>query len=614
MKKKDGTTKAVCRCVSSRHIRVILTRTKNGNVSANFSTTAVRLKGVKVVRKTGALIVRGRSKRVRRPCSVSTNLSCPNVKPVRTGLTGRRHTLMLTVGSSRTVHTTFRLAQLRNVVPTLRSTRTLKTLSGVEFGPASVIILAMSKHKSGSVRACLGRSNAETSLRWRVRARRGGGPVQAAVGEGRAVGAFACAAQYGAVLNSLRAPIDACLGIHSVFPRDTLVRDSSCRKDRGGHSFVKLGPMTDVKVGRNATATACPSNDVRRRPVDRRFQTSRTVSSFLGHFGMDKRCGGCYKLCNCAAFGTMHCFRRVGMGSDHSPGGSTPSVLCVLCGCLVIFGSFHGRVLLLRVLRSNRSDRLSCIRGTVRGHGCAACSFHTMNRAADALASRRRGTGVHGNVTRYVHNSIFRVILSHHFVRHCRKSSFGLCHTLHDVGPSPCLFCFSFKNFHVFNSSPRARYGVRGKHTAVSPVTKAAHHGKSGGVSTRLATGLLTSPGRGTRRMVLMSLTHGSLDHGYRSMRMRFCGRTRCCDRIVRLMDQIDNRLGPGTGPVGTFVSAFPTKALDNTPGMGTVRLVDRCRPRDHKTCNNYVKFVKLGNALGRTVAVHAFIDHGGRL
>lgn len=156
MNKKDGTTNAVCRCLSSRQMHVILTRTKKGNMRAKRATTAVRLKGVNVVRKTHAFIVRSRSKRVRRPCSVSTKLSCPNVKPVRTGLTSRRHTAMLTMGSSRTVRTTCRLAGLRKVVPTLRSTRTLNTLGGLGFGPRSIMMLAISKEKSGSVRACLG--------------------------------------------------------------------------------------------------------------------------------------------------------------------------------------------------------------------------------------------------------------------------------------------------------------------------------------------------------------------------------------------------------------------------------------------------------------------------
>lgn len=428
------------------------------------------------------------------------------------------------------------------------------------------------------------------------------------------VGAFGCAARDGRILKSVRAPIDVCLGIHSVCPRSTLVRDSSCRTKRGSLSFVTLYPLTGVNIGDNVIATGCPSGDHARRPLAGAFAMRGTVGQFVGRFRIAKRGGGMYKLCKCAAFGTIGCFRRVPIGRDRSRRGSTPSLLCVLCGCVVIFGRFGGRLALMRVLTRKRRDNLPRLRTTVRGQGCTSCGFSIANPIADPVASRRRGTGIHGNVTRYVHNSMFRVILSQEFVRPCTKSSFGMCQTLHDVGPSPCLFCFSFKKCQVFNSSPRARYGVRDGRTCVSPVTKAAHQDNSVIGSHRLTRTLLTSPGRGTRRIVLMSLTEGSLSHGYRSMRMLFCGRPRCCDRIVRLIDHIDNRLGRSTSGVGAFVSAFPTNALDNTPGMHTVRLVDRVRPRGHKTCNNYVNFVKLGNRLGRTVAVHAFIDHGGRL
>lgn len=425
---------------------------------------------------------------------------------------------------------------------------------------------------------------------------------------------FGCGAGDGRMLNSLRAPIDVCLGMHSVCPRSMLVRDSSFRTKRGSVSCVTLYPLTDMNIGGSLIAAACPSGAHRRGPLARAFAMRGTVGDFVGYFRMSKRRGRMYKLCNCAAFGTIGCFRRVPVGRDRSRVGSTPSVLCVLCGCVVVFGRFGGRLALMRVLDRKRRDKLPRLRSAVRGHGCTSCGFSIANPMADPVASRRRGTGIHGNVTRYLHNSIFRVILSEEFMRPCTNSSFGMCHTLHDVGPSPCLFCFSFNNCHVFNSSPRARYGVRNGRTYVSPVTKAAHHANSSVGSGRLTRTLLTSPGRGTRRIVLMSLTQGSLDHGYRSIHMIFCGRPRCCDRIVRLIDHIDKMLGRRDDSVGAFVSAFPTNALDNTPGMHTVRLVDRVRPRGHNTCNNYVKFVKLGKSLGRTVAVHAFIDHGGRL
>lgn len=402
-----------------------------------------------------------------------------------------------------------------------------------------------------------------------------------------------------------------------------------------------MRPLTDVTIDRKRIVGACPSNDIRGRrlPTFNRkgkrsygLTVSGTFGRFVRDFRMRKRKGGFYKLCKFAAFGTMHCFRGVPMGSAAVTGGSTPSVCCVVCGSVVIFSRFGGAVRLVTLDRrcnrrkatsSSRTSttgetingtRLSTLVGTIGGTGIGPCSFRPMNRAASALASRRRGTGVHGYVRRYVHNSIFRVIIDHEFIRHCRKSSFGLCHTLHDVGPSPCLFCFSFNNFHVFNSSPRARGHVMKRGTFVSPVTKAAQQANSVRRSEGTTRFLHGSPGRGTRRIVLISLTQGSLDHGYRGIGISFCGSVRFCDRIVRLIDHIDKALSRGTSRVGRFVSAFPTNALDNTPGIETVRVVSRLRPRGHNTCNKYVKFVKLGNSLGRTVMVHAFVDHGNRL
>lgn len=86
-------------------------------------------------------------------CSVSTNLSCPNVNPRRTGLTSANETDCIPIASRRTMGTFRCLSEARNVVPTVRDTRTITRYVGVTpaVSGSGVVMIGLSNENSGSI-------------------------------------------------------------------------------------------------------------------------------------------------------------------------------------------------------------------------------------------------------------------------------------------------------------------------------------------------------------------------------------------------------------------------------------------------------------------------------
>ncbi len=150
---KDGSVNTFCGFVRSRSIELVNYRTNKGNVSAPCGTTTLAGNGVKVFRNVGSVFGRDRSNRVTPMCSISTNLSCPNMNPRRTCLESVKETRCIPMASRRTIATFRCLSGVRKVVPTVRDTRTITCTVGVTPGVSgsSVVVVYLSKEKSGSI-------------------------------------------------------------------------------------------------------------------------------------------------------------------------------------------------------------------------------------------------------------------------------------------------------------------------------------------------------------------------------------------------------------------------------------------------------------------------------
>lgn len=158
--------------------------------------------------------------------------------------------------------------------------------------------------------------------------------------------------------------------------------------------------------------------------------------------------------------------------------------------------------------------------------------------------------------------------------------------------------------------------GRRKDEICAYPVTKAQHENISTRRSTLLQSRLLQSRGRHTRRIVLISLTEGSVKEvsRFKAIGIARFVRIRGCSRMVRVMSVIRKGGGKRFRPLSLISSFLPTKALSKTPGVHTVRVVSRLRDIHEKLCKNTAKCVSFSNSVSFYVAVQAVVGGGGHM
>ncbi len=133
-------------------ISVCNVRPLNHNPTLNSRTTDLGCNARNVVRNFGDVVLGSRGNRPTPICSITDNLSCPSSNPRRTFLQSINHIGCSIVGSRRAVSTFFHLSHVRNVVPTVRDSRTITCNVGLTRRvKINSILVGLSNHNSGSV-------------------------------------------------------------------------------------------------------------------------------------------------------------------------------------------------------------------------------------------------------------------------------------------------------------------------------------------------------------------------------------------------------------------------------------------------------------------------------
>ncbi len=145
-------------------ISVCNIRPLNENVGVNSRTTDLACNRRNVVRNFGDVVLGSRGNSPTPMCSITDNLSCPSYNPRRTFLRSLNEIGCSIIASSRAVGTFFRLSEVRNVVPTVRDSRTITCNVGLTGSVnGNSILVGLSKENSGSV-SCVVRG---CNVQWR---------------------------------------------------------------------------------------------------------------------------------------------------------------------------------------------------------------------------------------------------------------------------------------------------------------------------------------------------------------------------------------------------------------------------------------------------------------
>jgi anthranilate synthase component 1 len=176
---------------------------------------------------------------------------------------------------------------------------------------------------------------------------------------------------------------------------------------------------------------------------------------------------------------------------------------------------------------------------------------------------------------------IMQVQLGQRLSRPFTAGPLALYRALRTLNPSPYMFYFNLREFHVVGASPEILVRLEGGKVTLRPIAGTRRRGATPEEDAALAEELLADPKERAEHVMLIDL--GRNDVG----RIAETGSVRVTDTMVieryshvmHIVSNVEGRLKPGLDAIEVLRAAFPAGTVTGTPKVRAMEIIDELEP-----------------------------------
>ncbi len=187
-----------------------------------------------------------------------------------------------------------------------------------------------------------------------------------------------------------------------------------------------------------------------------------------------------------------------------------------------------------------------------------------------------------GKAKRYIHDGdVMQVQISQRLSRPFAAEPLALYRCLRTLNPSPYMFYFNFRDFHVVSASPEILVRKEGGKVTVRPIAGTRRRGKTADEDRALAEELLADPKERAEHVMLIDL--GRNDVG----RIAEIGSVRVTDNmlieryshVMHIVSNVEGTLQPGLDAIDVLRATFPAGTVTGAPKVRAMEIIDELEP-----------------------------------
>jgi anthranilate synthase component 1 len=212
---------------------------------------------------------------------------------------------------------------------------------------------------------------------------------------------------------------------------------------------------------------------------------------------------------------------------------------------------------------------------------------------------------------RYIFDGdIMQVQIAQRLSRRFASSPLALYRSLRTLNPSPYMFLFDFRDFHVVGASPEILVRLEGDKVTLRPIAGTRRRGATPEEDRALAEELLADPKERAEHVMLIDL--GRNDVG----RIAEIGSVRVTETMVieryshvmHIVSNVEGRLKPGLDAIAVLRATFPAGTVTGTPKVRAMEIIDDLEPVKRGVYSGAVGYIGYHGDMDLAIAIRTAV------
>ena len=218
---------------------------------------------------------------------------------------------------------------------------------------------------------------------------------------------------------------------------------------------------------------------------------------------------------------------------------------------------------------------------------------------------------------RYIFDGdIMQVQIAQRLSRRFAGEPLALYRALRTLNPSPYMFYFDFRDFHVVGASPEILVRLEGDKVTLRPIAGTRRRGATPEEDRALAEELLADPKERAEHVMLIDL--GRNDVG----RVSEIGSVRVTDQMVieryshvmHIVSNVEGKLKPGLDALAVLRATFPAGTVTGTPKVRAMEIIDELEPVKRGVYSGAVGYIGYHGDMDLAIAIRTGVLKDGML
>jgi anthranilate synthase component 1 len=218
---------------------------------------------------------------------------------------------------------------------------------------------------------------------------------------------------------------------------------------------------------------------------------------------------------------------------------------------------------------------------------------------------------------RYIYDGdIMQVQISQRLTRRFAAEPLALYRSLRTLNPSPYMFYFDFRDFHVVGASPEILVRQEGRKVTVRPIAGTRRRGATPEEDRALAEELISDPKERAEHVMLIDL--GRNDVG----RIAEIGSVKVTDTMVieryshvmHIVSNVEGTLKPDLDAIDVLRATFPAGTVTGTPKVRAMEIIDELEPVKRGIYSGAVGYLGFQGDMDLAIAIRTGVVKDGTL
>ncbi len=419
------------------------------------------------------------------------------------------------------------------------------------------------------------------------------------------------------LLADMYTPIGIFLKLRKNFPNTVILESADYHSQTNSFSYIACDPVASFVLDNEVVTQTFPDGTTESYPLAKRKDAVQALMNFAQRFEVEK---SPFPFITNGLFGhisydSVEYFEDIEI-QEKNPETAIPQIVYHVYRYVIAINHFKDELFLFAhdYAGNEKANGLETLEMFLKLPHYEPKSFKTVGDETSNVTDEQMRTTIQHCINHCLRGDVFQIVPSRRYSKHFEGDDFNVYRALRSINPSPYLFYFDFKDYHIFGSSPEAQIKIKNGIAEIHPIAGTFRRTGDDEKDAELARQLHADPKESAEHVMLVDLARNDLSHSSDSVKVENFKEVQFYSHVIHLVSKVTGKMVADVNPLQLVADPLPAGTLSGAPKHNAMTLINRYETTNRNIYGGAIGHLDFNGDFNHAIAIRTFLSKNNTL